>query len=111
MLGNMQQQALLVSSLIEHAVCNHPDVEIVSRTSEGPVHRTTYGGIARRAKQAANALARLGVQAGERVGTLAWNGYRHMELYYGVSGMGAVLHTVNPRLFAEQLEYIINHAD
>ncbi|MES2260212.1 MAG: 3-(methylthio)propionyl-CoA ligase [Pseudomonadota bacterium] len=111
MLGFMQQEELVISSLIEHAVRNHPHAEIVSRTSEGPVHRTTYGEIARRAKQVANALTRLGVRQGERVGTLAWNGYRHMELYYGVSGMGAVLHTINPRLFAEQLEYIVNHAD
>ncbi|MRV70243.1 long-chain-fatty-acid--CoA ligase [Duganella sp. FT92W] len=111
MLGNMQHQPLLISSLITHAARCHPNGEIVSRTTEGPVHRTTYGAVARRAQQLANALARLGVREGDRIATLAWNGYRHMELYYGVSGMGAVLHTVNPRLFAEQLEYIINHAE
>ncbi|QSX77524.1 3-(methylthio)propionyl-CoA ligase [Agrilutibacter solisilvae] len=110
MLGLMQDHKLLVSSLIEHAAAAHPDAGIVSRTVEGPIHRCTYGDIQRRAKQAANALAALGVQRGDRVATLAWNGYRHMELYFGVSGMGAVLHTVNPRLFPEQLEYIINHA-
>jgi acyl-CoA synthetase (AMP-forming)/AMP-acid ligase II len=111
MLGLMQEHPLLVSSLIEHAVASHPGVEIVSRTVEGPVHRCTWRDIHRRAKQAANALTALGVQPGDRVATLAWNGYRHMELYFGVSGMGAVLHTVNPRLFPEQLEYIINHAE
>jgi fatty-acyl-CoA synthase len=111
MLGKMQHEEMLISSLIEHAARNHPDVDIVSRTSEGPLHRTTYGEVARRARRLANALTRLGVQPGERVGTLAWNGYRHMELYFGVSGMGAVLHTINLRLFPEQLEYIVNHAD
>ncbi|HEU4843979.1 MAG TPA: 3-(methylthio)propionyl-CoA ligase [Burkholderiaceae bacterium] len=111
MLGLMQHQSLLVSSLIEHAADNHPQAEIVSRTSEGPVHRTSYGQVRQRACQMANVLTRLGVQQGERVGTLAWNGYRHMELYYAVSGMGAVLHTINPRLFKEQIEYIVNHAE
>ncbi|MES2153397.1 MAG: 3-(methylthio)propionyl-CoA ligase [Pseudomonadota bacterium] len=111
MLGLMQHQPLLISSLIEHACRNHPNNEIVSRSSEGPVHHCTYGDIARRAKRMANALARLGVQRGQRVATLAWNGYRHMELYYAVSGMGAVLHTINPRLFQEQIEYIVNHAE
>ena len=111
MFGLMQEHKLLVSSLIEHAASCHPDAEIVSRTVEGPIHRCTYGDIHRRSKQVANALGALGVQRGDRVATLAWNGYRHMELYFGVSGMGAVLHTVNPRLFPEQLEYIINHAE
>ncbi len=111
MLGLMQHQPLLISSLIEHARSNHPHKEIVSRTSEGPIHRTNYGEIALRAKRMANVLARLGVEPGQRVATLAWNGYRHMELYYAVSGMGAVLHTINPRLFQEQIEYIVNHAD
>src|SRR5688572_22588708 len=111
MFGLMQEHKLLISSLIEHAAACHPDAEIVSRTVEGPIHRCTYGDIHRRSQQAANALAALGVQAGDRVATLAWNGYRHMELYFAVSGMGAVLHTVNPRLFPEQLEYIINHAE
>jgi fatty-acyl-CoA synthase len=106
----MQEHPLLIPSLIEHAVASHPDAEIVSRTVEGPIHRCTYRDIHRRCKQLANALAALGVQRGDRVATLAWNGYRHMELYFGVSGTGAVLHTVNPRLFPEQLEYIIEHA-
>jgi fatty-acyl-CoA synthase len=111
MLGLMQEHKLLVSTLIEHAAVSHPDAEIVSRTVEGPTHRCTYRDIHRRAKQLANALVALAVRPGDRVATLAWNGYRHMELYFGVSGMGAVLHTVNPRLFPEQLEYIINHAE
>ncbi len=110
MLGLMQHQPLLVSSLIEHACHAHPDREIVSRTSEGPVHTCTYGGLGRRARRLANALLRLGVKPGDRVATLAWNGYRHMELYYAVAGIGAVLHTINPRLFPEQIEYIANHA-
>ena len=109
--GLMQDRPLLISSLIEHAATCHPYGEIVSRTSEGPIHRCTYADIQRRSKQVAQALTALGVQPGERVATLAWNGYRHMELYYGVSGMGAVLHTINPRLFPEQIEYIANHAE
>ena len=111
MLGLMQDRPLLISSLIEHANAFHPDAEIVSRTVEGPIHRCTYGDIARRAKQMAKALVALGVAPGDRIATLAWNGYRHMELYYGVSGMGAVLHTINPRLFPEQITYIANHAE
>jgi acyl-CoA synthetase (AMP-forming)/AMP-acid ligase II len=111
MLGLMQDRPLLISSLIEHANNFHPGAEIVSRTVEGPVHRCTYGDIHRRSKQVARALTALGVKPGERIGTLAWNGYRHMELYFGVSGMGAVLHTINPRLFPEQITYIANHAE
>jgi len=111
MLGIMQDRPLLISSLIEHANHCHPHAEIVSRTIEGPIHRCTYAAIARRAKQVAKALMALGVKPGERIGTLAWNGYRHVELYFGVSGMGAVLHTINPRLFPEQIEYIANHAE
>jgi acyl-CoA synthetase (AMP-forming)/AMP-acid ligase II len=109
--GLMQDRPLLISSLIEHAAACHPHGELVSRTNEGPIHRCTYADIQRRSKQVAQALTALGVQPGERVATLAWNGYRHMELYYGVSGMGAVLHTINPRLFPEQIEYIANHAE
>ncbi|WP_374481208.1 3-(methylthio)propionyl-CoA ligase [Zoogloea sp.] len=111
MFGLMQDRPLLISSLIEHAAAFHPHAEIVSRTVEGPIHRCTYADIRRRAMQVANAMKTLGVQPGDRVGTLAWNGYRHMELYFGVSGMGAVLHTINPRLFPEQIEYIANHAE
>ena len=111
MLGQMQHRPLLISSLIEHANACHPDAEIVSRTVEGPIHRCTYRDIHGRAKRVANALGALGTKPGDRIATLAWNGYRHMELYFGVSGMGAVLHTINPRLFPEQIQYIVNHAD
>jgi acyl-CoA synthetase (AMP-forming)/AMP-acid ligase II len=110
LLGQMQDSPLLVSSLIDYAARYHGDTEIVSRTVEGPLHRYTWADARRRSLRLAGALARLGVRQGDRVATLAWNGYRHLELYYGVSGMGAVLHTVNPRLFAEQIAYIINHA-
>jgi len=111
MLGLMQDRPLLISSLIEFAALYHGNTEIVSRSVEGPVHRYTYKGLAHRSKQLANALTKLGVKLGDRIGTLAWNTYRHFELYYGVSGMGAVLHTVNPRLFPEQIDYIVNHAE
>jgi acyl-CoA synthetase (AMP-forming)/AMP-acid ligase II len=111
MRGQMMDMPLLVSSLIEHADRNHGDVEIVSRTVEGPIHRYTYAQAHARAKRVAQALQRLGVKEADRVGTLAWNGYRHYELYYGVSGMGAVMHTINPRLFPDQLGFIVNHAE
>ena len=109
--GLMQDRPLLISSLIEHAATFHPDAEIVSRLPEGGTHRTTWSGLADTARQVANALHKLGIQQGDRVGTLAWNSYRHLALYYGVSGTGAVLHTVNPRLFPEQIDYIVNHAE
>ena len=111
MLSLMMNQPLMISSLIRHADKNHGDTEIVSRTVEGPIHRYTYHAAHVRARRLARVLARLGVQLGDRVGTLAWNGYRHFELYYAVSGMGAVIHTVNPRLFPDQLTYIVNHAE
>ena len=110
MLGLMQHQQMLISELIEHAARAYADSEIVSRTVEGPLHRCTYAQVARRSRRVANVLASLGVGEGDRVCTLAWNGYRHLELFFGVSGTGAVLHTVNPRLFPEQIEYIVNHA-
>ncbi|HTO50198.1 MAG TPA: 3-(methylthio)propionyl-CoA ligase [Burkholderiales bacterium] len=109
--GLMMDEPLLVSSLIVHADKFHGDTEIVSRTVEGPIHRHTYRDAHRRARQLAQALTRLGVRQGDRVGTLAWNGYRHFELYFAVSGMGAVVHTINPRLFPEQIVYIANHAE
>ena len=108
--GLMMQAPLAIASLIQHADRFHPDVEIVSRRVEGDVHRTTYRQAHRRARQLANALAALGVGRSDRVGTLAWNGYRHFELYFAVSGSGAVLHTLNPRLHPEQIAWIINHA-
>ncbi len=101
----------MISSLIEHAAAFHGDTEVVSRLPEGPVRRTTWRGVNERSKQVANALGELGIEAGDRVATLAWNSDRHLALYFGVSGSGAVMHTVNPRLFAEQIVYIVNHAE
>jgi acyl-CoA synthetase (AMP-forming)/AMP-acid ligase II len=109
MLGLMQDRPLLISTLIEHAARYHSTVEIVSQTSEGTSVRTNYGNLRSRAAKLAKALLRLGVKPGDRVATLAWNTHRHMELYFAVSGIGAVLNTVNPRLFSAQIEYILNH--
>ena len=111
MLGLMMNRPLLISSLIRHADRCHGDTEIVSRTIEGPIHRYTYRDAHARSRRLARALRRLGVVPGERVGTLAWNGYRHFELYYAVSGMEAIIHTINPRLFFDQLTYIVHHAE
>ena len=111
MLGLMMDKPLLISSILDHAAKYHGGTEIVSRTVEGPLHRYTYADAAVRAKKLAQALRRLGIGDGDRVATLAWNGYRHFELYYGVSGMGAVCHMVNPRLFSGQISYILNHAE
>ena len=111
MLGQMQSQPLLISSLIVHAERHHGTGEIVSRRVEGDIHRTTWGGIARRSRQVANAVDGLGLAFGDRVATLAWNGYRHLELYFGVSGSGRVLHTLNPRLHPDQLVWIVNHGE
>ncbi len=110
MRGLMMDHELMVSDLIEHAALNHGFQEIVSRTVEGPIHRYTYADALKRIKKLANALDRLGVRLGDRLATIAWNGYRHFELYYGISGSGAVCHTINPRLFADQIVYIANHA-
>ncbi len=111
MLGLMQNQPLLISSLIDFAERHHGDAEIVSRRVEGDIHRYTYLDAARRARQVANGLDTLGLAFSDRVATLAWNGYRHFELYYGVSGSGRVLHTINPRLHPEQIAWIANHAE
>ncbi len=111
MLGLMMKTPLLLSSILTHAARSFPDVEIFSRSPDKPDHRTNYAGLLKRSSQLANALIALGIKPGDRVATLAWNGYRHLELYYGISGMGAVCHTVNPRLFVDQIVYIINHAE
>ncbi len=111
MLGLMQDQPLLVSSLIEFAARHHADAEIVSRRIEGDLHRYTYRQAAMRSRQVARALDRLGLAFSDRVGTLAWNGYRHFELYFGVSGSGRVVHTINPRLAPDQVAWIANHAE
>lgn len=101
---------LLISSIARHAERNFPDREVVSVTSDNPLHRYTYRDCIRRARQLANALSRLGLERGGRVATIAWNDYRHLETYYGVGGAGYVCHTINPRLFPEQIVFIVNHA-
>ena len=111
MLGLMQNQQLLISSLIEFADRHHGEGEIVSRRVEGDIHRTNYKALAERSRQVANALDALKLAFSDRVATLAWNGYRHMELYFGVSGSGRVLHTLNPRLHPDQIVWIANHAE
>ena len=111
LMGQMMSQPLLISSLIQHADRYYGSVEIVSRRVEGDIHRYTYHDCHRRSRQLANVLDKFGVKIGDRVATLAWNGYRHMEAYYAVSGSGAVLHTINPRLHPEQIAYIANHAE
>ena len=107
----MMQQPLLISTLLTHAERHHGEREVVSRRVEGDLHRTTYRELAARSRRMANALAAHGVVFGDRVATLAWNGYRHMELYYAVSGSGAVLHTLNPRLHPDQVVWIADHAE
>ncbi|MES2953809.1 MAG: AMP-binding protein, partial [Pseudomonadota bacterium] len=111
MLGLMQSQPLLISSLIDFAERHHGDAEIVSRRVEGDIHRYTYRDVARRSRQVASALDALKLQFGDRIATLAWNGYRHLELYFGVSGSGRVLHTLNPRLHPDLVSWIANHAE
>src|SRR5437763_5263666 len=110
MLGLMQNWPLTVDKILDHAKAWHGDREVVSRSVEGPIVRTTYAEIHERAKRLSNALKGLGVAPGDRVATLAWNSGRHIEAWYAIMGIGAVCHTLNPRLFAEQLCYIINHA-
>src|SRR6516165_8702313 len=110
MRGLMMDRPLLIQSLIRYAARYHAETEIVSRTIEGPLHRYTYANAEARAKQLVKALMRLGVGFGDRVATIAWNNHCHFEAYYAISGMGAVCHTINPRLFADQLAYIVNHA-
>jgi len=110
LMGQMMQMPMLISSLIRHAARHAADTEVVSKRVEGDIHRTTWSGIEKRARQLAQALARLGCQPGDRIGTLAWNGYRHLEIYYGASGSQLVTHTINPRLFPEQIAWIANDA-
>ena len=111
MFGLMQDRPLLISSLIEHAAHCHARTEVISRDPAGNIHRTNWQEVESRAGRMARALGRLGVRSGDRVATLAWNTHRHLELYYAVSGMGAICHTVNPRLFFEQIAYICQHAE
>ena len=109
--GLMMESELLISSLLKHADANFGDREIVSVTADNPLHRCTYAECFRRTRQLANALDKLGLERGDRIATLAWNDYRHLEAYYAIGGAGYVCHTVNPRLFPEQIVYIINHAE
>jgi len=109
--GLMQKQSLLISHLIEFAELHHGDGEVVSRRVEGDIHRYAWSDVARRAKQVANTLDAAKLAFSDRVATLAWNGYRHLELYFGVSGSGRVLHTINPRLHPDQIAWIVNHAE
>ncbi len=111
MLGQMQDHPLLISTLIDYAGRHHGEGQIVSRRVEGDLHRCTYADVAKRSKQVAAAIDRLGLGFSDRVATLAWNGHRHLELYFGVTGSGRVVHTINPRLLPEQIAWIANHAE
>ncbi len=108
--GLMMEIPLTISSILEHAARWYGDVEVVSRRSDGGIDRSNYADVAARTAQLARALQRFGIEPGDRVATVAWNSQRHLELYYAISGIGAIVHTINPRLFADQLEYIVNHA-
>ncbi|MES1163832.1 MAG: AMP-binding protein, partial [Rhizobacter sp.] len=110
MMGQMMQMPLMISSLLVHAARHAGDIEIVSKRVEGDLHRYTYRDAELRARKVAQAFARLGCDAGDRVATLAWNGYRHFEIYFGASGSELVLHTINPRLFPDQIAWIANDA-
>jgi fatty-acyl-CoA synthase len=111
MLGLMQDWPLLCHRVIDHAALQHGAREVVSRSVEGPMHRTTYAGVRSRAMKVAQCLQRDGIAVGDRVATLAWNTWRHLEAWYGITGLGALYHTINPRLFPEQIIYIVNHAE
>ncbi len=111
MFGMMMDYPLLISSLIEHAARFHGDTEIVSREADRSLHRYNFAAAHDRARQVAKALLKLGIRPGDRVATMAWNTHRHFELYYGISGIGAVMHTINPRLFHDQIRYMANHAE
>src|ERR1700736_6069785 len=111
MLGLMQDWPLLCHRVIDHAAINHPERCVISRSIEGPLHSITYPELRTRALKLAQRLARDGIGQGDRVATLAWNTWRHLEAWYGILGVGAIYHTVNPRLFPEQIVWIINHAE
>src|SRR6267378_3384839 len=111
MLGLMQDWPLLLHRIIDHAATYHGGRRVISRAIEGPIHTTTYAEIRARAKKVAQRLARDGIKRGDRVATLAWNTWRHLESWYGITGIGAIYHTVNPRLFPDQIAWIVNHAE
>ena len=110
MRGLMMDTPLLISAIARHAERNFAEREIVSVTQDIPIHRYSYRDCIRRSRQLANALDKLNLSRGDRVATIAWNDYRHLESYYGIGGAGYVCHTINPRLFPEQIVFIINHA-
>ena len=110
MLGLMQNQSLLISGILKHAARHHGEAQVISRTHERTTHRYTWADVERRSRRLVRALQALGIAEGDRVGTLAWNGYRHLEVYFGAPGMGAICHTINPRLHPDDIAYIINHA-
>jgi fatty-acyl-CoA synthase len=111
MLGLMQDWPLLCHRIIDHAALNHPERPVITRSIEGPIHRTNYAEIRARSLRVAQRLERDGIKLGDRVATLAWNSWRHLESWYGILGIGAIYHTVNPRLFPEQIVWIVNHAE
>ena len=111
MLGLMQDWPLLCHRIIDHAALNHPERQVITRSIEGPIHRTNYAEIRTRSLRVAQRLERDGIRLGDRVATLAWNSWRHLESWYGILGIGAIYHTVNPRLFPEQIVWIVNHAE
>jgi acyl-CoA synthetase (AMP-forming)/AMP-acid ligase II len=111
MLGLMQQHNLLISSLLGHAARHHASAEVISATNQGAIHRGTWADVERRARRLVRVLQGLGIQAQDRVGTLAWNDFRHLDVYYAVPGMQAICHTINPRLSPDDIAYIINHAE
>ncbi len=110
MLGLMQTQGLMISGILKHGARHHASAEVVSRLHDGTTHRYTWTEVERRSRRLVRALHRLGVGASDRIGTLAWNGYRHLEVYYAAPGMAAICHTINPRLHPDDITYIINHA-
>ena len=109
--GRMMEMPLTISSVIDYAADVRSDTEVVSQCVEGGIHRYNYAAAHQRTCQLAHALKNMGIKEGDRVATLAWNGHRHFELYFAISGIGSVCHTINPRLFADQIVYIINHAN
>ncbi|HXY89304.1 MAG TPA: AMP-binding protein, partial [Xanthobacteraceae bacterium] len=111
MKGLMQDWSLVCHRIIDHAAVQYGKRKVVTRSIEGPIHETDYVEIRKRALKVAQRLVKDGIKPGDRVGTLAWNTWRHLEAWYGILGAGAVYHTVNPRLFPDQLVYIINHAE
>ena len=111
MLGFEQDWPLLCHRVIDHAALNHAERPIITRSIEGPIHTTNYAEIRARALRVAQRLERDGIKLGDRVATLAWNTWRHLEAWYGILGIGAIYHTVNPRLFPEQIVWIVNHAE